>query len=127
MRGSAGGTHVEHPICFIEHEILDLREIAVALPIRSSRRPGVAITMSVPDFSASICGRSPTPPKIVAVRSGRCLHMRARFLDLRDELAGRRETRHRVTRRLSSDVWLQPERIGSVNAAVLPCQSGRCR
>jgi transglutaminase-like putative cysteine protease len=41
--------------------------------IRSSRRPGVAITRSMPRTSAWTCGFWPTPPKITALLRPRCL------------------------------------------------------
>ena len=41
--------HVEHPVGLVEHEHLDVREVARrAEPTRSSRRPGVATSMSTP-------------------------------------------------------------------------------
>ena len=42
-------------------------------PIRSFSRPGQAIRMSTPFFSASTCGACPTPPKMTVLRSFRYL------------------------------------------------------
>jgi hypothetical protein len=39
----------------------------------SSRRPGVATTMSTPRRNSVICGPMPTPPKITVERKGRNL------------------------------------------------------
>ena len=85
--------------------------------------PGVAMTMSAPERRASICGRSPTPPKTVAIRSGRCSAVGAHvFLDLHDQLPRRRDDeRAGAAAPAGADpVRARRARIGSVNAAVLP-------
>jgi len=46
--------------------------LATRWSIRSINRPGVATTRSTPERNASICGRSLTPPKTVAMRNGTC-------------------------------------------------------
>ena len=58
----------------------------------SSRRPGVATRMSTPRRRASICGLMLTPPKTTGERQRRVLAVASdAFLDLRRELARRRE------------------------------------
>ena len=97
---------------------------AAPWPMRSSRRPGVATTMSAPERSASICGRSPTPPKIFAMRSGRCLAYARMFSSIcaTNSRVGA-STRTRVLRFTpagNGPAAASKDRIGRVKAAVLP-------
>jgi hypothetical protein len=60
--------HVEHAVGLVQHQDLDADRSTVRCSMWSSRRPGVATTMSTPRLSASICGLMPTPPKMAATR-----------------------------------------------------------
>ena len=92
-------------------------------PMRSMSRPGVAITRSTEERSASICGRSPTPPNTVAIRSGRYFGIRADvLLDLHDQFPRRRDDQGAGSRGGGPGPGEAEsiERIGRTNAAVLP-------
>ena len=64
--------HVEHAVGFVEHEHLDMVEMDCAALIRSSRRPGVATSTSVPAASERTWRLIGTPPMASAARSRRC-------------------------------------------------------
>ena len=92
-------------------------------PIKSSSRPGVAMTTSTPERNASICGRSPTPPKTFAMRNGTMFAVGDHILlDLHDEFASRREDRARAfcARPGCGGACAISVSIGSVKAAVFP-------
>jgi len=68
--------HIEHAVGFIEDQELDAEKLPCRCPIRSSSRPGVAITGPRPSGAP----RSATlshPPNTVAIRNGRYSRRRA--------------------------------------------------
>ena len=53
---------VEHLVGLVEHEAADVAEVEVPCWARSSSRPGVPTTTSMPLRSASTCGSYARPP-----------------------------------------------------------------
>ena len=89
-------------------------------PIRSFRRPGVAVSTSTPRCSAATCGACPTPPKITVCARGRYLPYRAKLSSICSASS-------RVGVRMSARMGRPGARdaasrckMGSANAAVLP-------
>ena len=64
----ADEAHVEHAVGLVEHEDRHLVELDMALVQRSSRRPGVAMRISTPAFSAFTWWCWLTPPKMTVER-----------------------------------------------------------
>ena len=99
------------------------REIFRALwSIRSSRRPGVATTMSAPPRSAIICGLIDTPPNTIATLTGMVNCTTSLRTDSPTCAAS-----SRVGTRIRPCSWRGPSRLsssdcssGSTKAAVLP-------
>ena len=122
-----GGQEAEvgHVVGLVEHGDLDRAEVEQwPWPIRSSRRPGQATTMSTPRRRPLTCGFWPTPPKTVRVRQagGRGQRREGR-VDLADQLAGRRQDqraraagRRGAARRGEPGHQRQQERVGLAGA-----------
>ena len=117
--------HVEHAVGLVEDEGFNRAQGDMSALIRSSRRPGVATTISQPACSEQICGCMPTPP-LMMVRQAQMHAVGAEALgdlcgqfaggceDQRPEVrgAGRRLPRQALKDRQSEGGGLSGARLG---------------